>query len=331
MSVMSTTSAIDHAISTNYMSANGLRFEVDMCGDQSSKKLAICLHGFPEHSVSWRNQLPMLAELGYKAWAPNMRGYGNSSIPPDKKDYAIENLLADIAGLIDAAECDETVLLAHDWGAVIAWYFAIRKVRPLSKLVICNVPHPGAAAEKVGWSQLKKSWYIFFFQIPRLPEWLANQRGPAVGQAIQASSSRPEMYSNDVLALYTENAARPGRLKAMINYYRQLVLGGGAKRQRDLGFPIIKTPTLMCWGEDDFALNKEMTFGTDKWVTDFTMRYLPRISHWVQQDAPVEVNAMIKAFILEEPVPEMRWEPTLANPSRECDTKFKKDVTRTQQ
>ena len=314
MSVMSTTSAIDDSISTEFVLANGLRFEVDMCGDQSSKKLAICLHGFPEHSVSWRNQLPMLAALGYKAWAPNMRGYGNSSMPPDKKDYAIENLLADVAALIDAAECDETILLAHDWGAVIAWYFAIREVRPLSKLVICNVPHPAAAAENAGWSQLKKSWYILFFQIPGLPEWLISQRGPAVGQAIQDSSSRPEMYSSDVLALYSQNAVRSGGLKAMINYYRQLIFGGGAKRQKDLGFPIIQTPTLMCWGEDDLALTKETTYGTDKWVKDFTIRYLPRISHWVQQDAPVEVNAMIKAFILEEPVPMMRWEATLVAP-----------------
>ena len=314
MSVMSTTSAIDDSISTEFVLANGLRFEVDMCGDQSSKKLAICLHGFPEHSVSWRNQLPMLAALGYKAWAPNMRGYGNSSMPPDKKVYAIENLLADVAALIDAAECDETILLAHDWGAVIAWYFAIREVRPLSKLVICNVPHPAAAAENAGWSQLKKSWYILFFQIPGLPEWLISQRGPAVGQAIQDSSSRPEMYSSDVLALYSQNAVRSGGLKAMINYYRQLIFGGGAKRQKDLGFPIIQTPTLMCWGEDDLALTKETTYGTDKWVKDFTIRYLPRISHWVQQDAPVEVNAMIKAFILEEPVPMMRWEATLVAP-----------------
>ena len=256
----------------------------------------------------------MLAALGYKAWAPNMRGYGNSSIPPDKKDYAIENLLADVAALIDAAECDETILLAHDWGAVIAWYFAIREVRPLSKLVVCNVPHPAAAAENAGWSQLKKSWYILFFQIPGLPEWLISQRGPAVGQAIQDSSSRPEMYSSDVLALYSQNAVRSGGLKAMINYYRQLIFGGGAKRQKDLGFPIIQTPTLMCWGEDDLALTKETTYGTDKWVKDFTIRYLPRISHWVQQDAPVEVNAMIKAFILEEPVPMMRWEATLVAP-----------------
>ncbi len=284
-----------------------------MCGDQASKKLAICLHGFPEHSVSWRNQLPMLAELGYKVWAPNMRGYGNSSIPPDKKDYAIENLLADVGALIDAAECEETILLAHDWGAVIAWYFAIREIRPLSKLVICNVPHPAAAQEGAGWEQLKKSWYIFFFQIPGLPEWLIGRRGNAMGKMIKTSSARPEMYSEEVINLYSQNAARPGGLTAMINYYRELFFGGGSKRQKDQGFPIIETPTLMCWGEDDMALTKKTTYGTDKWVRDFTIRYLPRISHWVQQDAPEEVNAMIGAFVKGDPVPYMEWEAKLVN------------------
>ena len=141
-----TSDVFDH-ISTEFVNANGLRFEVDMCGDQNSRKLAICLHGFPEHAISWRYQLPMLAELGYKAWAPNMRGYGNSSIPREREDYAIENLLADAGALIDAADCDETVLIAHDWGAVIAWYFAMRKIRPLNKLIICNVPHPGSARQ----------------------------------------------------------------------------------------------------------------------------------------------------------------------------------------
>ena len=315
MSAMSTTSLIDDRIITEFVTANGLRFEVDMCGDQSSKKLAICLHGFPEHSVSWRNQLPMLAELGYKVWAPNMRGYGNSSIPLDKKDYAIENLLADVAALIDAAECEETILLAHDWGAVIAWYFSIREIRPLSKLVICNVPHPAASFARAGWAQLKKSWYIFFFQIPGLPEWLIGRRGNAMGEMIKASSTRPEMYSQEVINLYSQNAARLGGLTAMINYYRELFFGGGAKRQKDQGFPIIETPTLMCWGEDDMALTKETTYGTDKWVRDFTIRYLPRISHWVQQDAPLEVNAMIKAFVNGDPVPEMTWEAKLVDPN----------------
>jgi pimeloyl-ACP methyl ester carboxylesterase len=311
---MRSTSDIDDRIVTEFENANGLRFEVDKCGDQSSRKLAICLHGFPEHSVSWRFQMPMLADLGYKVWAPNLRGYGNSSVPPDKEDYAIESLLADVGGLIDAADCDEVVLLAHDWGAVIAWYFAIRQIRPLTKLVICNVPHPGAGQKGISVRQLLKSWYIFFFQIPALPEWLVNRRGGDFGKAIRDGSSAPQNYSDDVVALFSENANRPGGMTAMMNYYRSFFrYKGGASRQRDQGLPIIETPTLMCWGEDDVALTIDTTYGTEKWVRDLTIRYLPRISHWVQQDAPDEVNAMITAFLAGESIPYMKWEAKLVS------------------
>ena len=105
MSVMSTTSAIDDRISTEFVTANGLRYEVDMCWDQSSKTLAICLHWFPEHPVSSRYHLPMSAANAYKVLASILRGYGNSSITSDQKDYAIENLIADVADLIDATPC----------------------------------------------------------------------------------------------------------------------------------------------------------------------------------------------------------------------------------
>lgn len=308
---MISSSEIDDRIATEIVVANGLRFEVDQCGDQKSRRLAICLHGFPEHAISWRHQLPMLAALGYKVWAPNLRGYGNTSIPPDMSDYSLEHLMADVGSLIDAADCDETVLIAHDWGAVIAWYFAMRKIRPLSKLIICNVPHPAAGRAAAGLEQLRKSWYIFFFQLPGVPEWMMSRRSSNMGELIRTSSARPEMYPDEVVKIYSENARRPGGLTAMVNYYRALVRGGGASRQAALGFPIIETPTLMLWGEDDMALTKETTYGTEKWVSDFTIRYLPRISHWVQQDAPEEVNAMMAAFLAGERVPYMSWQSVL--------------------
>tara|TARA_B100001964_G_scaffold243707_1_gene322497 strand:- start:674 stop:1630 length:957 start_codon:yes stop_codon:yes gene_type:complete len=312
---MVSTSDVDDRIRTEFVEANYLRFEVDMCGD--GDKLALCLHGFPEHSISWRYQLPMLAELGYKAWAPNMRGYGNSSVPMFLEGYSPENLMADVAGLIDAAGCDEVVLIAHDWGAVIAWYFAIRQMRPLNKLIICNVPHPVPAQRAIsnGFAQLKKSWYIFYFQIPALPEMMTRMRGEgAMGDLIKKSSSNPANYPDEVIDVYNQNSSRPENLTAMVNYYRALVRGGGGKRQKDLGYPMIETPTLMLWGEDDLALTKETTYGTEDVVKDFTIRYLPRISHWVQQDAPEEVNAMMSAFLTGQPVPEMTWEPKLLLP-----------------
>ncbi len=309
---MITTSEIDEQINTEIINANGIRIEVDQCGDQSSRRLAICLHGFPEHSISWRFQMSMLAEMGYKVWAPNMRGYGNSSILPEREDYEIEVLMEDIGAVIDAADCDETVLIAHDWGAIIAWYFAMRKIRPLSHLIICNVPHPGPNQGGLSLDQLKKSWYIFFFQLPWLPEKLMSMRGNKMGDLIRDGSSTPENYPDDVVRVFTENGARPGGMTAMINYYRAFFRwGGGARRQKDMGIPVIDTPTLMCWGEADLALTKETTYGTEKFVPNLTIRYLPRISHWVQQDAPDEVNAMMKAFLNGEPVPNMRWKSEL--------------------
>ncbi len=172
----------DPPITHRDVTANGLRFHVAECG--SGDRLALCLHGFPECWYSWREQLPLLARLGYRAWAPDLRGYGDSERPPRMTDYQIEALMADVAGLIDAAQARETVLIAHDWGAIIAWWFAIRQVRPLASLVIMNVPHPAPFDRELKtWNQLRRSWYGVFFQLPRLPEAVMRARGyPAIGE-----------------------------------------------------------------------------------------------------------------------------------------------------
>ncbi len=304
----------DERIRTEFVDANGLTFEVDKCG--SGDRLAICLHGFPEHSFSWRYQLPMLAELGYEAWAPNLRGYGKSSRPPFVENYTMDQLLLDVAGLIDASAKPEVVLIAHDWGAVIAWQFAIQKVRPLTTLIICNAPHPAPMmkAIKDGSGQLKKSWYVFFFQIPRLPEWVIGRNEAAgVAQAIINSAVNKDMFPPEVVEVYRKNANQPGALTAMINYYRGLFRG-----RKNIVFEdsaMIDTPTLMVWGEDDVALSKESTYGTEEYVTDFRIRYLPRVSHWVQQEAPEAVNAMMSAFLKDESVPEVQWKMELTYPS----------------
>ena len=310
------TSQFDQPIRTEFVDANGLKFEVDKCG--AGDKLAICLHGFPENSFSWRYQLPMLAELGYEAWAPNLRGYGKTSRPLLIENYTMDHLLADVAGLIDAAGKSEVVLIAHDWGAVIAWQFAIKKIRPLHKLIICNVPHPIPMMKsmKNGLGQLKKSWYIFFFQIPRLPEWLLGRnQAKGISQAFRNSAVNKDMFPDEVVEVYRKNANQPGALTAMINYYRGLFKGRKNSSIEDIA--IIDTPTLMVWGEDDVALSKDTTYGTQDYVTDFQIRYLPRVSHWVQQEAPEQVNVMMKAFLEDAPVPEVEWRMHLVLPTDE--------------
>jgi pimeloyl-ACP methyl ester carboxylesterase len=131
---------------------------------------------------------------------------------------------------------------------------------------------------------------------------------------MRASAVDKTHFDAAACEVYRRNAAQPGALTAMINYYRALVLGGGMARQKAIGYPVIGTKTLMVWGEDDVALTKETTYGTDKFVRDLTIRYLPRVSHWVQQEQPEIVNAMIRAFLLDEPVPELKWEARLQLP-----------------
>ena len=278
------------------VASNGMTFEVAACG--SGDRLALCLHGFPEHALSWSRQLPALADLGYLAWAPNQRGYGRSSRPLGVSAYSIDHLVDDVAGLIDASGARETVLIGHDWGAVVAWTLAARRTRPLKALVIMNVPHPMCYLRSLfRSSQIFRSWYMLFFQLPWFPEWLLS-RGHAwlVGEAVRRSSTDPANFSRELLQVFRDNAAQPGALTAMLNWYRAL-LRGGARRAVRHGFPVIDTPTLMIWGEDDIALSKATTMGTHRYVANLTLRYLPGISHWVQQDAPDAVNRMLAEFL----------------------------------
>ena len=125
---------------TKFVKANGLRFEVLEQG--IGDRLALCLHGFPEHAISWRHQIPVLAQMGYRVWAVNQRGYGCTTRPTQVADYTLPHFLDDVMALIDAAHAESVVLIGHDWGAMVAWCFAAQQRRPLDRLVIMNVPHP---------------------------------------------------------------------------------------------------------------------------------------------------------------------------------------------
>ncbi len=280
---------------TEFVEANGLDFEVIMCG--GGKQLALCLHGFPEHACSWRHQLLMLAEMGYLVWAPNLRGYGNTSRPRGIANYAMPHLLADVAGLIDASGAEEVVLIAHDWGGVIAWEFALRNIRPLKKLVVMNIPHPKLFERGIrNWAQLKRSWYIFFFQLPWLPEWALGRNGAkAIGEAFRSMAVDKSRFPPEILEVYKRNASQPGALCAMINYYRAAFRGAKPQQARRPGK--LPVPTLMIWGEEDAALGKELTYGTENLVSDVTIRYLPGVSHWVQQEAPEKVNEILQTWL----------------------------------
>ncbi len=289
-------SDLDPAIQRTFISANGLRFDTLTCGE--GDRLALCLHGFPEHAYSWRHQMPYLATLGYRVWAPCLRGYGDTDRPRGKEHYGFSTLLDDVAALIDASAAKEITLIAHDWGAVLAWAFAIHQIRPLQQLIILNVPHPAVFAQHVyRWPQIARSWYIFFFQIPWIPDFaLSAARGFLTGESIRLMAVDKSAFPEHVLKVYRYTPSQPYGSTAMINYYRGLVQRSGGFRGSQTP-PQITTPTLMIWGEEDKALGLELTQGTEAFVEDFTLHTLPGVSHWVQQEAPEKVNDLIGAWI----------------------------------
>ena len=286
--------APESGITTQWVEANGQTFEVATAGE--GEKLALCLHGFPELHYSWRHQIPLLVDMGYRVWAPNWRGYGGSSKPEGVSSYRLNTLVQDVAALIDASGAEEVTLIAHDWGAIIAWHFAILKIRPLTRLVIMNVPHPKCAQRELKhWYQLKKSWYIFFFQLPRIPEWLLGRNGAErIKRAFSRMAVDKSRFPEAELQLYADAASRPGALRSMINYYRALLR---TKDGRQIGDGMVDIPTLMIWGEEDSVIDIRCTDGTEEWVPDLELHRLPGVSHWVQQEAPEKVNAILREWL----------------------------------
>jgi len=283
------------AVSTRRIEANGQVFAVDEAGEGDA--VALCLHGFPECRFSWRFQLPALAAAGWRAVAPDLRGYGDSSRPEGRDAYRIEHLVADAAALFDACGARRRLLIGHDWGAMIAWTFAIQRTRPLDGLIIMNVPHPAVFRHVLrhSWAQRRRSWYVAFFQLPRLPEALLTAgRARAVAQSFHGMAVDRSAFPPDVLERYRRNALLPGAMTAMLNYYRANFAGLSNDAAPS---PMIETPTLMIWGEEDTALGLELTEGYGPYVVDFTLERLPGVSHWVQQEAPEAVNARLLAWL----------------------------------
>jgi pimeloyl-ACP methyl ester carboxylesterase len=229
--------------------------------------------------------------------APDLRGYGQSSRPSRKSDYAIDHLVDDAAALFEAVGARRRLLVGHDWGAGIAWAFALDKRLPLDGLVIMNVPHPSVLVRvmRASWRQPLRSWYMAFFQLPGLPEAMMTANGArAIADAFTGMAIDKSRFPSEVTDVFRKNALLPGAMTAMINYYRAnagLLNRWGGKP------PVIDVPTVMIWGEADTALGIENTQGYEALVADFTLHRLPGVSHWVQQEAPERVNEILGNWV----------------------------------
>mgnify|MGYP005852097999 CR=1 FL=1 len=256
--------------------------------------LVVFLHGFPEFWWSWRHQLRALAEAGFWAVAPDMRGYNESDKPAGVDAYRVEKLAGDVAGLIRALGRERAFVVGHDWGAVVAWAFAQEHPSLLERLAILNVPHPLAMMRGLRRpEQLKKSWYIFFFQLPVIPEKTASRSDFAFLRRTFELDGTP----SEEIEQYVDAIRVPGALTSAINYYRSAirrVVRGDVPKSK-----VIDRPVLVIWGDRDRYLGKEMAEPPARFVPNARVVHLPESTHWVQNDAPEKVNALLLEFFRE--------------------------------
>lgn len=264
---------------------------------QGEGKLMLMLHGFPEFWYSWRHQIAEFAQ-DYHVVAIDMRGYNDSDKPESLFAYKMSELIADVKGVINGLDYEDCILVAHDWGGAIAWNFAYEHPEMVEKLIVMNLPHPAKfIAGLKTWSQLQKSWYIFFFQLPFLPELIFQANNyQAIASAFIDMAINKSAFSPEDLSAYKKAAAKPGALNAMINYYRaNFNIPSDNNNAKNYG--VLDIPTLMIWGEEDTALGKELTYGTEDYVKDLKLKYIPNCSHWVQQEQPKLVNQYMREFL----------------------------------
>lgn len=258
--------------------------------------LVLLLHGFPELWLAWRNQLPALAAAGFRAVAPDLRGYNLSEKPKGVSSYRMERLAGDVANLVRHLGYEKTFLVGHDWGGAIAWCVPALHPGLVEKLVILNAPHPILFRKKLATlAQARRSSYVFFFQLPWLPERsLTRHRAGFLKMMLRRDPVAPGAFSPEEIEAYREAFLRPGAATAAINYYRAAVRSG--TRIPGLRRSLENVPTLVLWGEKDRYFGPELLDGLETLVPGLRLVRLPDASHWLPSDAPDRVNAELLAF-----------------------------------
>jgi pimeloyl-ACP methyl ester carboxylesterase len=291
------------SISHNYADVNGIRLHYAEAG--SGDHLVILLHGFPEFWYSWQKQLQALGGK-FHVVAPDMRGYNLSDKPARVEDYKIDKLVGDVIGLIDHFGAKQAAIVGHDWGAGVAWAVAQKRPDRVSRLAVLQVPIAAAWRANMSFKQLLRSWYMFFFQIPGVPEWLIRQQNfRSLERTFTDKVTRKDSFTSEDIERYKEAARQPGALTGAINYYRANVFGRLFARKpktvANQGDSRVKVPTLFIFAEQDLAILPATVRGLERYVDAYYHEIrIPDSGHWVQNEAPAEVNAALLEFLSRE-------------------------------
>ncbi len=306
----------------SYIQANGIRMAVY---EQGQGKPVIFLHGFPELAYSWRHQLPALAAAGYRAIAPDMRGFGRSEVPTKVEDYTAEILVADMLGLLDALELDSAIFVGHDWGALTLWHMAMLEPQRMDGLIALNIPHirrPPADPVELMRQRFGDDFYIVNFQdsdeADRLFEsdprhFLDRMMRKKQLTRQQFERLPPEHQVLNLLNTFRRNSASGEPLlgEEELDYfaegYRISGFSGAINRYRNwtrnwerlAGVDqTIRVPTLFIGARDDVVVSLQQIEAMKDLVPDLELHVLDDCGHWSQQERPDEVNRLMLEWLV---------------------------------
>jgi epoxide hydrolase 4 len=273
---------------TREVIANGSRFVVSLFG-AATLPAVLVLHGFPDDRIGMSDLARRLAESGFHCVVPDQLGCGESDAPAHARRYAIDLLADDVEAILAELGVERAHVVGHDWGGAVAWTAAMDKRRWLDRLVAINVPHPVTFIRFARRQprQLARSWYMAFFQLPRLPEWALGRKEFRPLAATLRSTAADGTFSREELDRYRAVWARPGVITGMLNWYR------GVRHTRRSGSSRIEAPTLVIWGDDDAVLDPRLADLSAARCRDVRVVHLQRRGHWPHRESPEEVAWLI--------------------------------------
>jgi len=291
-----TVSGIGSPLEFRAFHVNGIALHVVLAGVAGGKPL-IFLHGFPEFWFAWRHQIDHFVSSGYRVIIPDQRGYNLSDKPAGIANYSIDLLARDVVGILDTVADSSAFVVGHDWGAAVTWYLAARYPERVSRTAMLSVPHPRIFIKNliINPAQLRKSWYLLFFQVPWLPEFILRRRDWALLVRALRNTSPPGVFSDPDLEQYKKSWAKKGALTAMLNWYRAALLRP-SQFALDPDASRVKVPALLIWGKNDQFVGQAMARESLQYCDDGHLEMFETATHWVQHEEPVQVNTLLSQF-----------------------------------
>lgn len=285
---------------SQFIATNNVKLHVVSDGPEDGIPVFL-LHGFPEFHYGWRKQVPALKEAGFHVITPDQRGYNLSAKPKRVSAYDADTLAEDVIGLFDHFGVQKARLVGHDWGAVVAWTLALNHPERLEKLAILNVPHPDVITRFIldDPTQRKKSWYVFYFQIPFFVEWSLRQNNYRNLTRMLIGSGRKSTFSRTDIEEYKKAWSQPGALTGMLNWYRAIFRRSlkYAFQRKQVPARRVTAPTLILWGKNDVALSYETVQPTLDLCDNGKAVTFENATHWVQLDEANAVNQHLIEFL----------------------------------